>query len=34
MGETYRRGWELQIGVKWNRGEKMGDEMEAKDKLK
>ena len=27
MGDTYRRELELGTGVKWNRGEKMGDEM-------
>ena len=34
MGETNMRGLKLQIGVKRNRGEKMGDEMGEKDKLK
>ena len=34
MGEKSRRGWELGIGVNWKRGEKMGDEMRVKDKLK
>ena len=33
-GEKYGRGWDLGMGVKWKRGEKMGDEMGEKDKLK
>ena len=33
-GEKYRRGRDLGIGMKWKRGEKMGDERGEKDKLK
>ena len=34
MGETSMRGYKLGKGIKRNRGEKLGDEMGDKDKLK
>ena len=34
MGETCMRGYKLGKGGKRNRGEKLGVEMEEKDKLK